>query len=406
MTDASILYKRYNLCICSYLSSGVRGLRYRYETVNGVRIFYPYVNNEQFLIHQKRKEVIPTSSCRDKSVGDDISFDWFKKCFTIEGEANVKFDYLLYIFDCNAGYVPLRHKVVFRGGLGRHYDGKYYNDLQSSLMRDLSIGAMDFHGYSVYYRMPLIAGSFMVGVKKPAPFEIMFPLLASGFFNTHILFMNYTLKIVPDFSLNEVQRYLDTSRRRFIEGASKKWDDDIAKGILSKEWCFHTKLLFEAEANKNKRTKKQTHLIQMVLAYCEKHLKKTDLVSGRQGVPHLSFVNDNKVDVKKLYSALIREGFITNDTSEEDFVYYMTGKGRTLPTQPITWYGTNAKLVFFIYAIEGYGSCEWSVVSKIFVNAKSGEIRANSLKSSFHNTMKYSKYDKNKTYFEDLVNNL
>ncbi len=381
-------------------------MRYRYEAVNGVRIFYPYVIKEQFVRYQKQQEVIPVSSCRDLSVGDYNSFDWFKKCFSIEGNANDKFDYLIYISNGKAGYVPLRHNVVIRGGLVRHFDGKYYNDLQFSLMRDLSIEAMDFHGYSIYYRIPFKAGFFMVDTDKSAPFEIMFPLLASGYFNRQFLFMNYSLNVVPDYSLNEVQHYLDANRRRFVEGVAKHWGEDIAKGILSKEWCFHTKLLFEAEGSNGKLTKKQTHLIQMVLAYCENHLKKTDLVSGRQGVPHLSFVNEDKINVKQLYSALIKEGFLSNDTTEEDFVYYMTGKGHTLPTQPITWYGTNAKLVFLIFTIEGYGSCEWSVVSKIFVNAKLGEIRADSLKSSFHNTMKYSKYEKNKTFFEDLVKNL
>lgn len=405
MGDGSIQNKRYNNCICSFLTSGLTGLlRYRYEKVGQARVFYPYVCNEQFERFNKGQGIVPIERCGDKVSRDYADWNKFIQCFAPAGKVDGTCDYLVYIADGKAGYVPLHRDIQMPKPIDSLKDKSgLYLDLQLVLLKGLSYTSNEFHGYSIFYRSIFNKGSFTI-FKNPVPFEVLFPILQSGVFTKEQLFLDYTLYIIPTFSADEVQNYLDTNRKRFINAVSRYWKQDGANDILNKEWCLHTRLLFELCA-KQKLDTKQSHLVEMIIGYCNKRLKKTDLVSGKSGIPHLSFFNRN-IDVKKLYAALVKEGFISADTGEDVFSYYMTGEGDTLPTKRISWCGTTAKLIYLILAIEGYGNCEWSTVAKIFVSSQSGELRAESLRTSFHKSYNYSKKRANQEFFADFVKNL
>ena len=406
MADVIIQHKRYNACICSYLTSGITGaLRYRFEKVGNARVFYPYVLDEQFEQFNKGQNIIPIERCKDKTNRTFADWSRFLECFSPEGKVDRMCDYLVYVADGKAGYVPLSGDITTEKPIDSLKDKSgYYVDLQLRLLKDLSRVSNEFHGYSVYYRNRFEKGSFVIFKQHPVPYEVLFPVLKSGSFTKEYLFLQYTLNVVTNFKVEEVSNYLDTNRTRFINAVSRHWRQDGANEILSKEWCFHTRLLFEQYA-KQKLNKKQAHLLEMVLDYCNKRLKKTVLVSSRKGIPHLSFFKPH-IDPRKLYAALVREGFVSVDTGEDNFIYYMTGMGNAIPTDKITWFGKTSQLIFLIKAVEGQGYCEWSIVSKIFVNAQSGELRQESLRTSFYKSTKYSKYKKNDLYFEDLVNNL
>ena len=379
-------------------------MRYRYKEIGKARVFYPYVLNEQFERFNKGQGIILCEQCSDKTTADFADWDKFLRCFTLEGSVDKDCDYLVYIADGKAGYVPLVEDVITKKPIDALKDkGHRYIDLQDTLLSDLSKAGNEFHGYSIYYRNKLEKGSFII-YKQPVPFSVLYPILQSGTFTKEALFIQNTLDVASTFTAEEVRNYLDTNRIRFINGVSRHWEQEGAKDILNKEWCLHTRLLFE-QYTKQKLTDKQAHLVEMILGYCNKRLTKTDLVSKRGGIPHLSFFKP-EIDVKKLYTALVKEGFISSDTGEENFTYYMTGKGKAIPTEKIEWHSTNARLIGFIYAVEGYGCCEWSVVSKIFVGSKSGEIKADSLRTSFHKTYHYAYKKTNLHFFEDFVKKL
>ena len=406
MADETIQYKRYNDCICSYLTSGMTGLlRYRYETVGYARVFYPYVCNEQFERFNRGQGIIPIERCSDKSTRDYADWNMFLRCFSPQGKVDRMCDYLVFISEGKAGYVPLCGEIQTQKPIDILKDKKgYYVDLQTILLKDLSRVSNEYYGYSVYYRYKLEKGALFFFKQQPVPFDVLYSVLKSGEFTKENLFLQHTLNVVPSFTVEQVNDYLETNRKRFINAVSRYWKQVGANEILSKEWCLHTRLLFE-QYDKKKLPKKQSHLVETVLGYCNKRLKKTDLVSGSDGIPHFSFFKQS-IDVRKLYSALVREGFIAADTGEDNFVYYMTGKGGAIPTERITWYSTNAKLIYLVFAVEGYGNCEWSIVPKIFVSSQSGELRADSLRTSFHKSYHYSVKQTNKKFFEDFVKNL
>ena len=78
MADDTIQYKRYNACICSYLTSGISGaVRYRFEKVGNARVFYPYVLNEQFERFNKGQGVVLIERCKDKSSRDYADWNTF-----------------------------------------------------------------------------------------------------------------------------------------------------------------------------------------------------------------------------------------------------------------------------------------------------------------------------------------
>lgn len=405
MADDTIQYRRYNDCICSYLTSGLTGvLRYRFEMVGKTRVFYPYVLDEQFDRFNKGQGIVPTERCKDKSSRAFADWDKFLLCFRPEGKVDRMCDYLVFIADGKAGYIPLSGEIQTTKPINTIKDKSgSFIDIQTTLLKDLSYASNEFNGYSVYYRNKFAKGAFTI-YKQPVPFEVLYPILKSGTFTKEALFLAYTLNVASTFKAEEVSNYLDMNRKRFINGVSKHWKQDGATDILNKEWCFHTRLLFEQIA-KQKLNKKQSHLVEMVFGYCNNKLKKTDSASGRGGVPHLSFFKQT-IDVKKLYAALIKEGFISEDTGEENFTYYMTGKGDVIPTEKIIWYSSNAKLTYLIYSIEGYGNCEWSIVSKIFRSSQSGEIFADSLRTSFHKSFNHSAKETNKRFFLEFMNRL
>ena len=406
MADETIQYKRYNACICSYLTSGITGaLRYRFEKVGNARVFYPYVLEEQFEQFNKGQSIIPIERCKDRMNRTFADWSRFLQCFSPEGKVDRMCDYLVYVAEGKAGYVPLSGDIRTEKPIDSLKDKNgYYVDLQLRLLKDLSRVSNEFHGYSIYYRNQFNKGSFAIYKQRPVPFEVLFSVLKSGLFTKEALFLQYTLNVVVNFKAEEVVNYLDTSRTRFTKAVSQHWKQDGANDILNKEWCLHTRLLFE-QYTKQKLNKKQAHLIEMVLEYCNNRLKKTDLVRSRNSVPHLSFFNQD-IDAKKLYAELVKGGFISAKTSEETFTYYMTGNGRILPMEKIEWCGTNSQLIYLIYAVEGYGKCEWSVVSRIFVSSQSGEIRQDSLRTSFYKSFHHSVYRKNEEFFLDLVRNL
>ncbi len=405
MADETIQYRRYNTCICSYLTSGITGaLRYRYEKIGNARVFYPYVLDEQFERFNKGQGIIPIERCKDKLSHFYAEWDNFLLCFTPEGKVDRMCDYLVYIADGKAGYIPLTGDIQLQKPIDECRDRhNYYLDLQVLLLKGLSWKTNEFHGYSVYYRTIFNRGVFLFD-KEPVPFDILFSVLKSGEFTKEALFLGYTLGVCQHFSVEELYDCLNRCRRRFVNVVERHWNQEGAKDILDKEWCFHTRLLFE-RYTKQKLSKKQSNLVDRVLGYCNDRLKKTDLVNTRSGVPHLSLLKPT-VDVKKLYAALVREGFISADTGEEQFVYYMTGEALSIPTEKIKWYGTNVKLVFLIHAIEGYGSCEWRIVSQIFESAKTGELRPDSLRNTYSKTLRYSKKQENEVFFDNLVKNL
>ena len=413
MADDTIQYKRYNSCICAYLTSGVSGaLRYRYKEIGNARVFFPYVNNEQFERFSKGQGIIPIERCKDKGRCSFGDWDKFLLCFSPEGKIDEEGDYLVYIADGKAGYVLLNGAIKTDRPIESIKDSENkFVDLQTILLKDLSRASNEFNGYSVYYRNRFEKGSFTI-FKQPVPFDVLYPILKSGTFTKEALFIQYTLNVASYFKAEEVSNYLDTNRKRFINAVSRHWKQDGANDILSKEWCFHTRLIFEQYA-KQKLNAKQSRLVEMILGYCNKRLTKTDVISKRGGIPHFSTLRLNEAQVKNLYAALIGDGSITQETTEGEFLYYMLGIGTDIPSEKIKWHDTTTRLSFLLKEVtenleeEEDSHPEWSIAARLFESAKNGEISDKVLKNAYQQAMNQSdQAPKHMKYYHDLVENL
>ena len=406
MVDETIQYKRYNACICSYLTSGITGaLRYRFEKVENARVFYPYVLDEQFERFTKGQGIVPIERCNDKTSRTYADWDKFLLCFSPVGKVEGVCDHLVYIADGKAGYVPLSGATQLRKPIDT-LKNSGFADLQPMLLKDISILSSEYYGYAVYYRTIFEKGSFTI-YKHPVPFDVLFPILKSGEFTKEALFLQYTLKVASAFKAEEVNDYLDRNRKRFINVVSRHWQQQGATDILSKEWCFHTRLVFEQYA-KQDLSDKQSHLVEMVLGYCNKRLKKTDLVSKRGGVPHFTSLRLNEAKARKLYAALLTDGSIKQEITEGEFVYYMLGLGTEIPSKKIAWYDTNVRLSFLIRELaEENQPPEWSNAARVFESVKNGELGDDGLKNAYQQAVNQSKQaDKHIKYYQDLVGNL
>lgn len=407
MANDNIQYKRYTACICSFLTSGTTGVRYRYKEIGKARVFYPYVLNEQFERFNKGQGIISCEQCKDKTTADFADWNKFLLCFSPEGFVDKDCDYLVFISDGKAGYVPLVEDIKTKKPIDALKDKEHrYIDLQDTLINDLSNTGNEFHGYSIYYRNRLDKGSFII-YKQPVPFNVLYPILQSGTFTKEALFIQNTLNIASTYTAEEVRNYLDTNRNRFINGVSRHWKQEGAKDILNKEWCFHTRLLFE-QIGKQKLSKKQSHLVEMVLGYCNKRLSKTDLISKRGGIPHFVSLRLNEAQVKNLYAALIADKSIRPETKEAEFLYYMLGTGTEIPAKKIIWYDTNTRLSFLVREIaEDEKPPEWRNAARIFESAANGEISDKVLKNAYQQAVNQSKQsDRHIKYYHDLVENL
>lgn len=407
MANDTIQYKRYNACICSYLTSGTTGVRYRYKEIGKARVFYPYVLNEQFERFNKGQGIISCDQCKDKTTADFADWNKFLLCFSPQGVVDKDCDYLVFIAEGKAGYVPLIGDITPKKPIDALKDKEHrFIDLQVVLLNDLSNAGNEFYGYSVFYRNKLEKGSFII-FKQPVPFSVLYPVLQSGSFTKEALFIHNTLDVASSYTAEEVRNYLDTNRKRFINGVSRHWKQEEANDILNKEWCLHTRLLFE-QYTKQILTDKQAHLVEMILGYCNKRLKKTDIVSKRGGVPHFASSRLNEAKVKNLYSALLADGSITQEITEGEFVYYMLGIGTEIPSKKIMWNEFTVRLSFLITELaKDKQPPEWSNAARIFTSAKNGEIRDKVLKNAYQQAINHSKQaDKYIKYYHDLVGSL
>jgi len=405
MANETIQHKRYNTCICSFLTSGTTGmLRYRYEKVGGARVFYPYVLNEQFEQFNKGQGLVSDDHCKDTLSRDYADWDKFLQCFSPEGKVSGTCDYLVFIADGKAGYVPLNGDIQLQHPIDTYKNrNNVYYDLQFLLLKSLSSATNEYHGYSVFYRNIFNKGSFII-FKHPVPFDVIFPILQSGEFTKEALFLKHALNVASTFKAEEVVNYLDTNRKRFINAVSRHWKQRGATDILSKEWCFHTRLLFEQYAKQN-LTDKQAHLVEMVLGYCNKRLSKTELISKRGGIPHFSSLRLNEATAKRLYLALLADGSVSDTITEGEFLYYMLGLGTEIPERKIRWNDTNTRLAFLIRELATDNQPpEWSNAARIFESAKNGEVRDVVLKNAYQQAINQSKKaPEHISYYHNLV---
>ena len=96
-------------------------------------------------------------------------------------------------------------------------------------------------------------------------------------------------------------------------------------------------------------------------------------VGIKKGKDHLR-TNLMVPKIKRLFSLLRQQGAIGEDTTEDEFIYYMTGNGNT-PTRKIQWLKDNVKLGELVYYTCG-GKVPWSNLRNIFVNINYESVRS------------------------------
>jgi hypothetical protein len=138
--------------------------------------------------------------------------------------------------------------------------------------------------------------------------------------------------------------------------------------------------------------------IELVLKYIEKvrNPKITNLsVSAEPSVDnrptHYTYTNIDKTIT--LFNYLVEKGYLLNP-SQNDFVYYMTGKGDKLPQKGLCWLKTNVDLSLFIDAFFSNHTKKWHFGEMIFGRKR--------LASAFGQTEKGNPF---KTYFKKFKNN-
>ena len=113
-------------------------------------------------------------------------------------------------------------------------------------------------------------------------------------------------------------------------------------------------------------------------------------------VCHFSNTRLSTTQLSLLYHSLLSNGLIGDSCSEEDFIFYFSGKGVT-PTAPINWIGTKTLLALYLDEIRDKSKkCEWKYVDYIFCNCK-GKTIERVLRSPFSNDCSRS-FD---TFFEN-----
>ena len=96
-------------------------------------------------------------------------------------------------------------------------------------------------------------------------------------------------------------------------------------------------------------------------------------VGIKKGKDHLrTNLRDSKI--KRLFSLLIQQGAIGEDTTEDEFIYYMTGNGNT-PTRKMQWLKNNIELGELVYYTCG-SNVPWSNLRNIFVNINYESVRS------------------------------
>jgi hypothetical protein len=100
---------------------------------------------------------------------------------------------------------------------------------------------------------------------------------------------------------------------------------------------------------------------------------KVKAISKKGAPDHYSLELDNS-ELEALMSKLQEGCFISLNTVLDDFVYYLTGRGRDEPREPIIWTENKRALAFFVgnkFADTDGGNL-WAIAEKVFVYKQKG----------------------------------
>ena len=369
----------YKTVLDKYLTSGVKNLRYVQKSIGKATIYYPVINDAQiksYLTDLIFKEGTKTYYDKSKPYSE---WEWFKSNYNIQGlkglDTLVKANYLALIVGTMAALVRLTsdNYEVERLKERKVYDIQAYLLLKAS--KRIARSGNHFYRYSYNH------GRFEYG-KERLSFEQVVKIANDKNYTSDNIFIDY----VQHVSVNAIENLFHILLGRYIRGC-----DSINKKVAKNDWLNHTKHIFELLKCD---TLYQEAVSEEILRFCQQQTTPIIISASPNAITsHFSTIKGN-VDIGKLYDSLYTEGYIDDQTTKEDFIFYFRGIGN-YPTKKIKWRGSKVLLAILIGKLHTSISTDWKTTEAIFEGVK-----GDNLKKQYNNSKSDSK---NETIIEQLI---
>lgn len=349
----------YKAVLDSYLTNGIKYLRYVRKSIGKATIYYPIINDAQiksYLTDQIFKEGRATYYNNSLPYSD---WDWFASNYDLCGlkelDTTMVADYLVLIVGSKAALIKLTSENYETKRLSERtvYDIQPFFLLKAS--KRITRSGSHFFRYAYNH------GRFDYE-KKRLPFEQVLKIATDKNYTSDSIFIDY----VQQVPLSDVDNLLQMLLDRYVRGC-KGTDKEVSKH----DWLSHTKSLFELiKCN----TTHQEEMKETVLNFCQQQMKPIKVIDPSTVITaHYSTINGT-VDVGKLYDSLYTEGYIDGQTTKEDFIYYFSGIGN-YPTKKIKWKGSKVLLAMLIAKLHTGFSTDWKTTEVIFEGVKGDNLK-------------------------------
>lgn len=349
----------YKTVLDHYLTSGVKYLRYIRKSIGKTTIFYPIINDAQiksYATDQIFKEGRTTYYNTSKPYSE---WDWFASNYDICGlkelDLSTKADYFVLIVGSKAALVKLTSENY---ETNRLLDKSIF-DIQSYFL--LKASKRITRGGSYFYRYAYKHGCFEFGVKRLS-FEQIVKIATDKDYTSDRIFIDY----IQQVEFDEIDNLLQTLLGRHIRGC-KGTDNAVSKH----DWLNHTISIFELLKCD---TTHQEDIKRTVIQFCEQQMKPAEDATPMNVITaHYSTIKST-VDVGKLYDCLSTEGYIDNQTTKDDFIFYFSGIG-SYPSKKIRWKGKKVLLALLIAKLHTGASTDWKTTEAIFEDVKGDNLK-------------------------------
>ena len=367
----------YKAVLDSYLTSGIKYLRYVRKSIDRATIFYPIINDAQIKSYKTDNTFKDGKNTSYKNSIPYSEWDWFVSNYDIQGlkelDSTIKTDYFVLIVGTSAALIKLTSENY---EIGRLSDSSVY-DIQSFFL--LKASKRITRSGSYFYRFAYNHGRFDYE-KNRLPIEQVMKIATDKDYTSDKIFVDY----IQHVSIDEVDSLLHILLGRYIRGC-KGTDKDISKN----DWLNHTKAIIGIQKFGNAH---QEEVRKKVIGFCDNQTETaTTNRQANQIIAHYAIVNDNYKPpfFEKLYDILIKQSYIDAQTSKSDFMFYFCGIGAN-PTCKIKWKGSKVQLAILISKLHAQNTfTDWKTTEVIFE-----DVKGSNLKKAFNNCKDNSKSTK------------
>ena len=363
----------YKATLDSYLTSGVKHLRYVRKSLGKACIYYPIINDAQIKSYRTDQIFKEGRTTYYNNSMPYSEWDWFKSAYVIQGldelDTSVKADYFVLIVGTMAALVKLTSNNYETERLS---ESTIY-DIQSYFL--LKASKRITRSGSYFYRYAYNHGRFDYGNRR-LPFKQVVKISTDKDYTSDSIFTDYVKQVSVDEVDNLLQQLLD----RYIRGC-KGANKDVSK----RDWFNHTKATFDIQKYD---TKQLEDVRKKILDFCTRNTNTTNLPIPTNVITTHYTAIKGTVDISKLYDVLCTEGYIDGQTTKDDFIYFFSGKGN-YPSKKINWKGKKVLLAILIGNLHTPPFTDWKTTEAIFE-----DVKGDNLKKQFNGNKSDSKSEK------------